>query len=158
MRQNNFLNSVTTLALLLFFASCDSNRVFENNTSINNNNWRINQVVKFDVKITDITHRNNLYINIRNSGAYNFSNLYLFIKTNMPNGKTISDTLECILANEQGKWLGRGTGHILDNQIPFKKNILFPDTGTYHFEIEQAMRMETLPEIYDIGLRIEKAQ
>jgi gliding motility-associated lipoprotein GldH len=76
----------------------------------------------------------------------------------MPGGKKITDTLECILADENGKWLGKGTGHIVDNRVPFKRNVIFPDTGKYTFEIEQAMRMEKLPEVYDIGLRIEKVK
>jgi gliding motility-associated lipoprotein GldH len=130
--------------------------VFEENTAIKNNKWNIKQVVKYSVNIQDTVSKHNLYINIRNGGAYEYSNLYLFIRTRLPNKKIITDTLECILADNQGRWLGRGTGQVLDNRIPFKKNVQFKDTGNYIFEIEQAMRLEELPEIYDVGLRIEK--
>lgn len=152
---------IHTFLILLFagmiFMSCDSNRVYEENVAINNNEWDIKQVVKLETQITDNLSKNDIYINVRNGGNYNYSNLFLFITTTMPTGKKITDTLECVLANENGKWLGKGTGHIIDNRIPFKRNIVFPDTGKYIFEIEQAMRMEKLPEVYDIGLRIEKA-
>ena len=43
-----------------------------------------------------------------------------------------------------------------DLQIVLNKNLLFPFTGTYHFEIEQAMREPVLKGISDIGLFIEK--
>ena len=69
-----------------------------------------------------------------------------------------NDTLECILADEKGKWLGTGIGDIYDNQIPFKKNVLFPKKGKYKFEIEQGMRTDIVPLIMDIGLRIEKTK
>jgi len=82
----------------------------------------------------------------------------LFIKTVFPNGKFSNDTLECVLADEKGKWLGTGLGDIYDNQIPFKRNVRFPMAGTYRFEIEQGMRTETVPLIMDVGLRIEKAE
>ena len=151
------LNSLFVLSLGLFITSCDGNRVFEENVAIKNNQWDIKQIVKLEVPISDNLSKNDLYINVRNGGNYNYSNLFLFITTSMPNGKKLTDTLECVLADESGKWLGKGTGQIIDNRIPFKRNVVFPDTGKYTIEIEQAMRMELLPEIYDIGLRIEKA-
>ena len=43
-----------------------------------------------------------------------------------------------------------------DLTIPLNENLRFPLTGTYHFEIEQAMREPVLKGISDIGLYIEK--
>jgi gliding motility-associated lipoprotein GldH len=80
------------------------------------------------------------------------------VKTTFPNGKFSTDTLECILADEKGKWLGKGLGDIYDNQIPFKRNVRFPQAGTYVFEIQQGMRSDNIPLIMDVGLRIEKAE
>jgi gliding motility-associated lipoprotein GldH len=99
-----------------------------------------------------------MYVNVRNSAGYNYSNLFLFIKTIFPKGEQTIDTLECTLADPSGKWLGEGLGDIWDNQILFKKNIRFPQSGQYKFEVEQAMRIDPLTSIMDIGLRIEKAE
>lgn len=143
---------------LLFFSSCDNNRIFEQNQTIPEIGWSSKNVLKFDVDITNIKIPTNFYINVRNADGYPFSNLFLFVKTKFPNGKMSNDTLECVLANENGKWLGRGIGDIYDNQIPFKRNVRFPETGKYSFEIQHAMRMDTIPLIMDVGLRIEKAQ
>ena len=63
-----------------------------------------------------------------------------------------------VLADEKGKWIGSGMGDLYDNQIPFKKNVRFPLAGIYSFEIQQGMRMENVPLIMDVGLRIEKAE
>jgi gliding motility-associated lipoprotein GldH len=65
--------------------------------------------------------------------------------------------VELTLADARGKWLGSGYGNTRDNRILFKKNFRFPEAGTWHFELEQAMRMNPLPQIMDVGLRIEKA-
>jgi len=62
------------------------------------------------------------------------------------------------LANEKGKWLGSGIGDIYEIQIPYKKNVRFPYPGKYSFTFEQAMRIEELSFVYDVGLRIEKAK
>lgn len=149
---------VTVLLFGLFFSACDDNRIFEENTEIPDNTWSSSNVLKFDVSIVDTKTPTNFYINVRNADGYPYNNLFLFIKTTFPSGKMSNDTLECVLADEKGKWLGSGMGDIYDNQIPFKKNVLFPEAGKYTFEIQHGMRTEHVPLIMDVGLRIEKAE
>jgi gliding motility-associated lipoprotein GldH len=66
------------------------------------------------------------------------------------------DTLECLLADEQGSWLGKGAGNVWDNQILLKKNVRFPRKGVYSFLITQGMRKDPLVDVADVGLRIER--
>jgi gliding motility-associated lipoprotein GldH len=143
---------------ILFFSSCDNSRIFEKNTAIPEVGWSSKNVIKFDVDIANPNAPTNFYVNVRNAAGYPYSNLFLFIKTTFPNGKMSKDTLECILANDKGKWLGSGMGDIFDNQIPFKRNVRFPQEGKYTFEIQHGMRMDTIPLIMDVGLRIEKSK
>ncbi|HET6227235.1 MAG TPA: gliding motility lipoprotein GldH [Bacteroidia bacterium] len=144
--------------LIFLLTGCDDKRIFEENKDIPDNNWNVNNKVKLNVSIKDISTAANFYVNVRNADGYPYSNLFLFIKTTFPNGKFSTDTLECVLADERGKWLGKGLGDIYDNQIPFKRNVRFPLPGVYTFEIQHGMRTETVPLIMDIGLRIEKAE
>ncbi len=149
---------VVFLSLILLFSGCDKNRVFEKNEEIHNYVWDVKDVKSFEVIVNDTTTPNNFYVNVRNADGYQYSNLYLFIKTIFPNGKSSRDTLECILANEEGRWLGKGLGDIWDNQIVFKKAKRFPLMGKYTFIIEQAMRQPQLPMVMDVGMRIEKVE
>ncbi len=144
------------LSLLLVFSSCDSKRIFEKNIEIPDNVWDASEKVKFEVSITDTTSGNNVLINIRHAGFYPYSNLFLFINTTFPNGKITRDTVECMLADDKGKWFGKGLGDLWDARILFKRNVRFSQSGTYIFEYEQAMRVEQLPGVMDVGLRIEK--
>ena len=139
------------------FTSCDSQRIFEDNIEIEDNLWNVDTIVKLEVDIVDTATPANFYINVRNAEGYPYSNIYLFIKTKFPNGQQSNDTLECILADEKGQWLGNGMGDIYDNQIPFKRNVRFPVAGRYTFELQHGMRLKDLPLIMDVGLRIEKA-
>jgi gliding motility-associated lipoprotein GldH len=148
----------TSFVLCLLLSACDSSRIFEENTSIPDKGWDSSNIVKFDVEIKDPSTPANFYINVRNADGYPYSNLFLFVKTKFPNGKQSNDTLECQLADENGKWIGKGIGDIYDNQIPFKRNVRFPLAGIYHFEIQQGMRIASIPLIMDVGLRIEKAE
>lgn len=143
--------------LLLLFA-CDNHRVFDKNEEIPDNVWDVKNKIIFEVEITDTLSAHNMYVNVRQAEGYPYSNLYVFLNTKFPDGKTSSDTLNCILADLNGKWLGDGAGDIFDNRIPYRRNVRFPVVGTYTFEIIQAMRDEKLPLIMDVGLRIEKVQ
>jgi len=144
----------------LLFTACDSNRVYEDNRGIKNGIWNVLDTISFQIDIADSISPHNIYINVRNSGAYSFSNLFMFVTTNFPNGRTSKDTVECLLADQHG-WLGSGLGDMWDNQILYRSRIRFPILGRYTFSFEQAQRsgekafIEDLPEIMDIGIRIE---
>ncbi len=152
-----FFSPVSLLILvILMFSGCDAKRVFEQNKEIPQGIWNAKNLARFEVIIQDTLSAHNFYINVRNSGAYPYSNLYLFLESEFPDKALARDTIECILADNSGHWLGDGSGDIWDNQILFKKGLRFRQSGTYVFTLEQAMRVENLPMILDVGLRIEK--
>jgi gliding motility-associated lipoprotein GldH len=144
--------------LSLVFAGCDSNRLFEENKEITNDTWDMNQRVSFEFDVPDTITKYNLYFNVRNTDDYPFSNLYIFSHISFPNGKTGVDTVELPLTNPDGSWIGNGQGDIHDCQLIFRKGVRFPVAGEYRIELEQAMRMEKLPGIKDVGIRIERAE
>ena len=137
--------------------SCDPNRIYEKNIKIPDGIWHRDNVVRFELTIDDTTSSHNLYVNVRNTSLYPMSNLYLFIRTTAPSGHSVKDTVEVILADDRGKWLGSGLGDIWDLQQIYKENVRFAQKGGYRFEFEQAMRAENLPFILDVGLRVEKS-
>ena len=137
--------------------SCDSNRVYEEYKEIPGYTWNMNNTLRFEIDVTDTISVHNLYINVRNTGGYAYSNLWLFVKRTSPGGNVLEDKFECNLATEKGKWFGTGFGDIFDLQIPFKQNMVFQKPGIYVFEIVQGMRDEELKEVVNIGLRLEKA-
>jgi gliding motility-associated lipoprotein GldH len=124
--------------------------------NVDENSWDVNQKLKIDINIDDTSSTYNFYINVRNTADYKYSNFFLFIKTTFPDGKTAIDTLECILADISGKWIGKGNDKIIDNRILFKKDAIFPAKGKYVFEIEHAMRDKIISGIKSVGLQIEK--
>jgi gliding motility-associated lipoprotein GldH len=140
---------------LLILLSCDPGMVYEKNIKIPDGIWEKDHKVSFEVFINDTISAHNLYVNVRNTSLYPFSNLYLFIKTTAPSGHTIQETFEITLCDEKGKWLGSGLGDIWDLQQVYKKNVRFAQRGKYTIEYQQGMRMDRLPFVLDVGLRIE---
>ena len=159
MEKKKMKRSHTIIVLfIVILTACDRTVVFEKNTVIPDNRWEMNNIVKLEVEIKDSITPNNIYINVRNAGGYPYSNLYLFLNTTTPKGEESRDTVELTLADERGRWLGNGSGDIWDNRILLKRKFRFPQTGMYHFELQQAMRINPLPQIMDVGMRIEKTQ
>ena len=137
--------------------SCNRQNVFEQFITLRNQSWNNSEILHFNVNVTDTAAAHNIYIAVRNTGQYEYSNLYLFVTARSPNGSYTRDTTEIILANEHGKWKGKGSASMFTLQYPFRQNIRFPMPGIYQFDIEQAMWIKDLKHVSDIGLKIEKA-
>ena len=145
------------LILLAFLYSCDKKVVFDKNISIPDYKWDMNNILRLETEINDTISPHNIYINVRNGSGYEYSNLFLFMTTITPRGQVAHDTLELTLADVRGKWLGNGSGDVWDNRILFKRDYKFPEAGLWHFELQQAMRINPLPQVMDAGMRIERA-
>ncbi len=118
--------------------------------------WHYKDKITFEAEINDTSNLHNIHINIRNSVDYKYMNFYMFLDTKLPDGTVVRDTLECLLADSHGKWLGDGYGKIRTNQFLMRENVWFPEKGNYTFSFKQAMREEELEGISDIGIRIER--
>jgi len=143
--------------IILASLSCDRQKVFEQYHPIPEHRWNNTEVVNFNVTITDTISAHNVQIAVRNTGQYEYSNLYLFVTAVSPDGSSVRDTTEIMLADEHGKWLGKGSAAVYTLYYPYRQNIRFPIRGIYRFTIEQAMWIRDLEHISDVGLRIEKA-
>lgn len=153
----NLLSAFIVFAFL-FLTSCSNNVVYSKYENFENNEWFAKNKVSFDVEMTDINSFHDISVLVRHADAYPYSNLYLFLTTTYPDGKITLDTLECILANPKGEWMGKGAGDIFDITIPLKQSTRFPLPGKYNFKFEQAMRTDPLPLIMDFGFEIKKSK
>ncbi len=144
------------IMILAALYSCDKKRFFDESAKIPANGWHKDSAAVFDVNVTDTLQFYKFFINLRHNDNYRYSNFYLFLNTRVPNNLHTRDTIEMILADFTGKWLGKGFGTLRDHQILIRDNLRFPHKGTYHFTIEQAMREEVLKGIENIGIRVER--
>ena len=148
------------IVLSIFLLSCDPNRVYEENQDIEDAVWQEDFSPKFRFEIIDPQNKYNLYLNLRNGIAYPYHNVY--IKYNL------KDSTEAILSSElkefflfdpkTGKPFGDGLGDLFDHQFPLLKAHSFPSGGSYSIDIEQFMRLQQLPMIVSVGLRVEKSE
>ncbi|QOW11074.1 gliding motility lipoprotein GldH [Kaistella flava (ex Peng et al. 2021)] len=144
--------------VLFFLASCnnDSEEVLMNNL---NGKWNKKTEQKFDFKVTDAQNPKNIIFVVRNNNDYPYSNIRLIV--NFLDGQTkkkSTDTLNYILAEPNGAWIGKGFGDTKEILFQYKLDYKFPANGDYSIGIIQAMRNDNLPGIEDIGVKIETAK
>lgn len=153
------LKYVFILLMSITLSSCgDKNVVFDESVVINNSSWNNQELPYFNVNIEDTISTYAFYLNIRHLENYRYSNFYMFLHTTFPNGNKTHDTIECILAYPDGRWIGKGSGSMRSSSILLNSNLRFPLKGIYHFEIEQAMREPALEGITDVGVKFEKIE
>ena len=156
---------IGVLILLCFvFVSCDSNQVFDSYKTVSNG-WPKDEVVEFEVIPPDTLNAYDLFINIRNSSEYKYSNLFLIVEMDYPNGKVQKDTLEYRMTTPEGDFLGTGFSDVKENKLWYKQGEVFKESGTYFIKITHAMRrngtvsgLENLEGVLDVGFRIERPE
>ena len=149
---------IGAFCVLFFLTSCsnDSEQVFLNNL---NGKWDKKTEQKFDFKITDAQNPKNIIFVVRNNNDYPYSNIRMIVNFwDMQTKKKSTDTLNYIMAEPNGAWIGKGFGDTKEIQFQYKLNYQFPANGDYSIGIIQAMRNHNLPGIEDIGVKIETAK
>lgn len=148
--------SVIILLISVFlFSSCDRQMVYDHFVSIENSSWEWDEQIDFSFDISDTTQLHNIYVRLRHTTEYPLSNLYMFVSIAGPSDQSIRDTINFILAENSGKWIGSGISDIREIGYLYRKNIKFPEAGAYKVSLEQAMRLPAVP-VKQVGLRIER--
>lgn len=144
--------------------SCDKNRVFDSYQTISGG-WAKDDPIQFSISDVDSITKHNVFITLRNTNEYKYSNLFLIARMDFPNGKKLTDTLEYVMATPEGEWLGTGFNDIKENKLWYREGVRFRESGTYTFSIEHAVRKNgnvvgdlRLEGITEVGLRIERSE
>jgi len=143
--------------LMLFFGiavSCNRNTFYQKMDILPNESWNKDTALVYTFTISDSLQYFSFYIDVRNTTLYTYQNLYLFFTTQYPDNTLFTDTLNCILSDAYGRWTGKGSGRIKENRFVLKPKVRFPQTGTYIFSAQQAMREDDLTGIANFGITL----
>ena len=152
----NMKKLIIAIAVVFLLVSCGNDKLYDESVVIPDARWDCENIPYFDVIVDDTLTDYAFYLNIRHLDSYRYSNLFVFMHTEFPNGNVTNDTIECTFAYPDGRWMGKGSGTMRSAKIRLNPSLRFPLRGKYHFEIEQAMREKELKGIADIGICFEK--
>lgn len=145
----------------ILLSACDNTRVFEQISDLENRQWIVTEKPQFEFTINDINQRYNLYSDIRNSVSYPYSRFFFMYYLEDSAGVELKKELvnEYFFDAKTGKPYGRsGVGDLYDHRFLLLENYQFKNAGKYRVVFEQFMRMDTLPGILSVGLRVERAE
>jgi gliding motility-associated lipoprotein GldH len=151
-------NSVTLLIVMLAWVACADNVVHHSYRYIARKGWDRNDTLTFDVQITDSmpTHYR-LYAQIRNRTDYPYQNLLLLVSHNLQDSSiVVTDTVRCTLANDAGRWTGKGWGALFQTFFNVNEYTARYPVGARTVKVVHGMEDQTLTGINDVGIRIEK--
>lgn len=140
--------------VVLLATACTDRALLDENIAIAGHQWHYEDQPSVETHITDTKTAYNIYLNLRHTPDYKYSNVFVLIHLHQPDGKDTTERIELPLAAPDGRWLGRGVGSVYSHQALIKEHFRFPDTGKYVFTFEQNMRETPLKEITDVGIRI----
>lgn len=154
---NNLLIALS-VGLLFSLQSCGEKSVYNEYNKIATVGWDFGTPVRFETEINDTLSAYDITIQVRNNTDYAYQNFWIFVESTSPSGIVAKDTLEFLLADNTGKWLGKGISSTKEISGLYLENIKFPELGTYSFSLYQGMRSTSLKGIESVGLRIVKRQ
>ena len=144
--------------IIVLISSCNQNYFYNDYVEIPEETWGVDDIVKFTFEISDADVPYNLLIGIKHGEHFPYRNLWLFVRTTAPNGNSQFDTINCILADDKYKWIGKCKLDICNYLVPFGDSVAFVETGIYTVEIQQALRQDEVPQIHEIGFIIDKLE
>ncbi len=137
------------ISLLLAAVGCGPGPVAVDSVELDPEGWHAADTARLTFSVDQPEHRHDLQFGLRHSEDYPYSNLYLFVRLDYPNGRSLTDTLECPLAAPTGEWYGDGSRWI-DQRIGYKRGVGFPLPGEYTLQVVHAMRQDPLPGMAEV--------
>lgn len=143
-----------SLFIIVFGVSCTSRRVYSGVENVPSQGWEADSVLSFDIHVEESQLRTECIVFVRHTTDYNYQNFWLFLDLISPEGIVSSDTVECYLADQRGRWLGNGWGALREMPILWKETLPL-EQGLYTLKVRQGMRTEKLKGISSIGVEIK---
>lgn len=156
--KNRMLKAVVVgWVCLMNCISCEYPALYDRYQPVEQTGWGKEKVYYFTFEVQDTAVPYDLTLNIRNNNLYPYQNLWLFCSEEHPIGPLRQDTIECMLADEYGKWYGNGLS-LFHTGFPIRTHYKFPHAGQYTFSFRQGMRRDTLIGIQEIGLTVRASK
>ena len=143
------------IGLLLFFA-CGRGAIYQSRVPLSNSQWPVETVLDFSFPIKDTTQAYDICLLVKNTQDYPYQNLYVTHYLEDDTGQLLHKELKNypIFDLKTGKSLGKGLGKAKSQTCLVIDSHQFSHPGTYVLKIEHFMRMEILPGLQTIGIKV----
>lgn len=147
---------ILLLPLAILF-SCAEKPFYEKSYSFEGREWKQNVKLVYEVDFYDVSKPYDFTLFLRTSTDYKYNNLWLFMKTETPDGTTAREPFEIKITNPDGSWIGEKSGSIVTTPLYFRSRKM-PLKGKYTFTLEQGITQSTIDEVHDLTLMINESK
>lgn len=149
------MKKIAIIAIVLALLSACGNRVvYTEFYSMPIDGWHQDSTLTFTTEIADSTTCYDIQLVVRHTTQYPYQNLWLFVDEYAGNMLILQDTIEAMLADDYGRWLGTGI-HRYELPLLYDEQHRFAQSGEHTFAIRQGMRTEWLKGITEVGLVVK---
>ena len=111
--------------------------------------WEYGDTLRFNIESADSVMHGDLAVVVRHTASYPYSNIWLEI--NYPQADSIvSDSINIVLADDYGNWLGRGAGLSFQRVDTVLRDITITTPATV--SVRHIMRVDKLSDIEQLGV------
>ncbi len=150
-------NSILIILLSAILFSCGEQPLYEKIVAFDDREWKLDVKPTFSFEVTDISKEYDFILSLRTSTDYQFSNLWIFMKTITPDGTIAREPFEIVITNDDGSWVGEKSGSVVTTPLYFRSRKL-PKKGKYTFIIEQGITQSKVDQVLDLTFRVEESK
>lgn len=141
------------LAVGFLAAACvDHESYYGEFRSIDPDGWAYDSPVAFAPELRDSAVTGNLALSVRHTNRYPYSNIYVEVSVN-DSVSSRRDTFNIVLADEFGRWFGRGIGTDFQLSDTLYRGLTL--TSPAKISVRHVMRADLLPDIEQIGITFD---
>lgn len=133
--------------IILVLVSCEE--LGREYYSFSDKAWNSEEEVQFDIEVNDSTPQYFTNVSLRHTTSYKYQNIIMFIHHYFDNKKVKTDTVDIYLAEDNGKWIGKGKNDIKEITYKLEKKSTY-QKGIHSFKLELAMRKNELLKIDEL--------
>lgn len=111
--------------------------------------WKYGDTLEFALQPADSVWHGDIALSLRHTSAYPYSNVWLEISY-LDGDSITADTINVVLADDFGNWLGKGLGLSFQRVDTVLKGLSIATPAT--FSVRHIMRNDRLTDIEQIGL------
>lgn len=145
--------SKTVVLLAFVFPACSGNVVFNQSQRVADPVWSKDSVAEFNPLLTKGLYQ--VDVVLRNTDEYRYQNLWLFL-TSQTQDSVFTDTLQCFLADDYGRWVGSGIGSIYTNRFVWLDSVAVADSLQINYRVAHGMRHDELSGIKEVGIVVSE--
>ncbi|MBK7437683.1 MAG: gliding motility lipoprotein GldH [Saprospiraceae bacterium] len=147
------------LAFSTVLIACDPpNYIFEKSNDYSlEKPWTVADSLEYNFQVKDTSRYYNLLLEIDHHKDYKYENLYVKFVTTFPNQSHKTDVVSLSMADESGSWYSDCRGRTCTFYLTLQEHAIFSEPGSYQIKLSPWMRMDTIPDIYRVAFKVEKA-